>query len=554
MSRIKKILLSFVIIFLLFSIWFVQRVIYTPPENISPSINNSELIKISSTHFTLNNSWLRLSENGNWECYIEGNGYERGRTLGILQKELGEQQEKVFLEEIDSKISSWFLKKILTLGISWFNRDLDLYIPQEYREEIYGISQFFSDDFDFIGPKYNRIINYHAAHDIGHAVQNMHIVGCTAFGNWQFDSTNQQMIMGRNFDFYFGDGFAKNKVVLLSNPTKGYKSVSVTWPSFIGVVSGINEKGLGITLNSDKSEIPTESGTPVSIIARDILQYASTIDEAIEICNKYQSFVSESFTISSAIDKTVVVIEKTPTSTGIYSPNSDAIIVTNHFQSDNLKDLPLNIEHKKTSESVRRYERTAELLANAGKLDYKNTAAILRDKKGLNGKDIGLGNPLAINQLLAHHAVIFDNVKQLIWVSTYPFQLNAMTAYSLVDFDNWKTGQVKFPITVDSLEIAADPFFYSSKFKDFEKFKKISFKILSATKEGVEVKDDLINSLVSTNPNYYQPYLILGNYFAAMDDWQRAAKYYENALNKDIPYQEERTFIEKQSKKNNLDD
>jgi len=351
-SRFKKIVLLFVIVCFISSIWFVQRVVYNYPEVAFSAIKESDLIKISSTYYILNNSWLRLNKNGNWECYIEGNGYKRGRTLGILQKQLGKKQEEIFIREIDKHVSSWFLKKLLIVGIAWFNRDLDTYIPMEYRAEIFGISDFFSDDFDYIGPKYNRIINYHAAHDIGHAVQNMHIVGCTAFGTWQFDSTNQQMIMGRNFDFYFGDEFAKNKVILLSNPTKGYKSISVTWPSFIGVVSGINEKGLGITLNSGKSEIPSESGTPVSIIAREILQYASTIDEAIAICNKYKSFVSESFTISSAIDKTAVIIEKTPTNTGIYTPSSDTIIATNHFQSPSLKNSSLNIEHKKTSESV----------------------------------------------------------------------------------------------------------------------------------------------------------------------------------------------------------
>jgi len=554
LSRIKKILLLFVIACFLLSVWFVQRVIYNYPKNLQSSVNESNLVTLSPTHFTLNNSWLKLSKNGNWECYIEGNGYERGKTLGILQRQLGKQQEEVFIKEIDSKVPSWFLKKLLIVGIAWFNRDLDAYIPQEYREEIYGISEFFSNDFNTIGPKYNRIINYHAAHDIGHAVQNMHLVGCTAFGTWQFDSTKQHMIMGRNFDFYFGDEFAKNKVVLLSNPTSGYKSVSVTWPSFIGVVSGINEKGLGITLNSDKSEIPTKSGTPVSIIARDILQYASTIEEAIEICNKYQSFVSESFTVSSAIDKTVVVIEKTPTSTGIYTPSADTIIVTNHFQSKNLKELPLNVEHKKTSESVRRYNRTAELLANMDTLDYNNTAIILRDIKGLNGKDIGLGNPLAINQLLAHHAVIFDNVKKLIWVSSYPYQLNNMAAYSLSNFDNWKADEVKFPITIDSLEIAPDPFFYSSEFNDFEEFKEISSKILKATNEGIEINESFISKFVSVNPNYYQTHLLLGNYYNAIGKAQKAIEYYKNALNKDIAYQEDKSYIEAQINKIKSDD
>jgi hypothetical protein len=34
-------------------------------------------------------------------------------------------------------------------------------------------------------------------------------------------------------------------------------------------------------------------------------------------------------------------------------------------------------------------------------------AAILRNQKGLNNKNIGLTNEKGLNQLLAHHAVIF---------------------------------------------------------------------------------------------------------------------------------------------------
>ena len=81
------------------------------------------LHRLSNILHELNNKWLRLNSNGNWECYIEGNGYERGIALGLLQRHLGKQQEEVFLNEIESRIPSWFLKKILIVGISWFNRD-----------------------------------------------------------------------------------------------------------------------------------------------------------------------------------------------------------------------------------------------------------------------------------------------------------------------------------------------------------------------------------------------------------------------------------------------
>ena len=138
--------------------------------------------------------------------------------------------------------------------------------------------------------------------------------------------------------------------------------------------------------------------------------------------------MSESFTISSAVDQTIVVIEKTPNITGVYKPKSEIIVVTNHFQSAELKDLPINLEHMNSSESVRRYKRTLELIDNSDEGDYKNFAKILRDQQGNGGTNIGMGNPLAVNQLLAHHSVIFDNVKQIIWVSDYPFQLNKMEA------------------------------------------------------------------------------------------------------------------------------
>src|SRR6185295_8704023 len=126
--------------------------------------------------------------------------------------------------------------------IGWFNRNLDKNVTGEYKEEIYGVSQSASDNYEYIGSKYQRILNYHAAHDIGHTLQNMALVGCTSFGTWDAKSQDSTMIIGRNFDFYVGDKFAEDKIVAFFRPSKGYAFMSVTWGGFIGVVSGMNEK------------------------------------------------------------------------------------------------------------------------------------------------------------------------------------------------------------------------------------------------------------------------------------------------------------------------
>ena len=538
------VLLAILVVSALTTLAFYWRVKYDPPKPGMSSIKKQDLIRLSENHFILGNNWLRKNKNGNWECYVEGSAYDRGRTLGILQQELMEAQEIAFLNEINEHVSSPFLRTFLLAGIAWFNRDLDKQIPEENREEIYGMSEFFSDKFDGIGPKYNRILNYHAAHDIGHAVQNMHLVGCTSFGSWSNDFGNEKMVFGRNFDFYFGDTFAKEKVVLFCKPDNGYSYVSVTWAGFSGVVSGMNRVGLGITLNSGKSEIPTKSGTPVSIIAREILQYASSIDEAIVIANKYTSFVSESFTISSATDSIIMVIEKTPEKTGLYFPEENRIIVTNHFQSKELKNLPLNERHILDSESMRRYMRVDELLSAYTTPDVLDVLSVLRDQRGLGNSDIGMGNPLAINQLLAHHAVIFKPYKRIVWVSNFPYQEGVFDAYDLNNFSHLKASEVVFPISIDTLELAADPFLETTGFHSFNRFKQLRQAILSATKSGEQLAPELVSEFLESNPAYYGTYQIAGLYFYSIDQTNQALESFRKALGKEIPYVADKITID----------
>src|SRR5690606_38919936 len=98
--------------------------------------------------------------------------------------------------------------------------------------------------------------------------------------------------------------------------------------------SDMNEQGLSVTLNSAKSKMPTKGKTPVSIIGREILQYAANIDEAYAIASSYDSFVAETFLIGSKADGKVGLIEKTPEETALYLPDAEQMVITNHFQSE----------------------------------------------------------------------------------------------------------------------------------------------------------------------------------------------------------------------------
>ena len=489
--------------------------------------------------YTLGNNWFKKSNSGLFELYVEGDPFERGVVNGKLSKELLVSQEDYFSAQISKMIPSTFYLHFLKYVIGWFNRNLDKNITDEYKREIYGISESASDAYGYIGTNYQRILNYHAAHDIGHALQNMALVGCTSFGTWDAASEDSTMIIGRNFDFYVGDDFAKNKIILFENPSQGYKFMSVTWGGFIGVVSGMNEKGLTVTINAAKSSIPSGSATPVSLVAREILQYAANIDEAIAIAHKRTMFVSESFLVGSATDNKAVIIEKTPDTLDVYDPKSDHILCANHFQSKALAGSEPNIKQMSESASAYRYKRLQELLQEKGKNTVQHTIGILRDRKGLHDTNIGMGNEKALNQLIAHHAIVFEPKKLLVWVSTAPWQLGEIVAYDLHKVFALYGLQENREIYDSSLTVAADTFLLSRQYKNFERYRE--YKHLIA--EGEDINTD---SLVASNPQFYHAYVLAGDYCFKREQFDRAIKYYEQALTKEIATKQEEAYIRQQ--------
>lgn len=519
---------------IIFSIYFRMVTRISPPTELDPLNMGYTATNISPGILCSENNWLKENSYGLWELGLRGDPFELGVRNGLLTTELIKAQEDAFVNQIEVMIPSKNYLKFLKYFIAWFNKDLDKHISQEYLLEIYGISAFSSDDYGFIGPKYDRILNYHAAHDIGHALQNMNLVECTAFGIWDERTADGSLLIGRNFDFYVGDEFAKNKILAFVQPENGYRFVSVTWAGMIGVVSGMNDQGLTITLNSAKSDIPFGARTPVSIIAREILQYASNIEEALAIASAKESFVSESFLIGSASDHRTVVIEKSTDTTCLFDPDSNFIILTNHFQSEALVSTGLNLENMANKTSVYRHEKVRELLEKDSVINVEEVAAILRNRDGKNKKNIGNGNELAINQLIAHHAIIFEPGRLRFWISTAPWQLGPFLCY---DLESVFSGGISDTSTyVDYLTIPADTFMGTKAYNDFIDFRQYAEKINKATKAGeplVNEKEN-IQSFISSNPEYYNTYVIAGRYYQQMNAFDDAMKYYNLALTKEV--------------------
>jgi hypothetical protein len=479
--------------------------------------------------------------------YIRGKAYERGVMTGKLSKSLIFKQEKAFIDQIRRMIPSDFYLHFLKYFIYWFNRDLDKNISEEYKQEIYGISLSASSEFDFIGNNYQRMLNYHSAHDIGHALQEMNLVACTSFGVWGKSSAESELIIGRNFDFYAGDEFAENKIICFEEPDRGNAFMMVTWGGMIGSVSGMNEKGLTVTINAARSDVPFSARTPISLLAREILQYASDISEAYTIAQKRKTFISESLLIGSARDGKAAIIEKTPYKIALVEPQGSYILCANHFQSPEFTGDPLNKANIRDNASFYRFLRLQQELSHQTPVSITGAASILRDRAGLDGKNIGMGNEKALNQLIAHHSIIFEPARLLVWISTNPWQLGSYKCFDLNKiFHNFAVFNQGVEIEDKAKEIPPDIFLKSPEYLAFSEYKSMRRMLQQNIKNNRLLPDErsFIPAFIQTNPEFYESYFLVGEYFLRMNKPALARTYFYRALRCEVPrWQEKQKMI-----------
>ncbi|HET8574431.1 MAG TPA: C45 family peptidase [Edaphocola sp.] len=535
--------LTLIIVILGFSVYIWKVSVVPPPKVSDTSALTLQRRVLDDSASVIGSNWIRKNEYGLYEMSVSGKPFERGVIAGKLSKLLLAEQEKAFTDQIRIMIPSSGYLKFLKYIIGFMNKDLPDYVLPEYKKEIYGISLSAEDSFRWIGSNYDRILNYHAAHDIGHALQNLMLVGCTSFGAWGIKGDGGAMIIGRNFDFWVGDEFAKNKIVEFVRPSSGHNFAFVTWGGFIGVVSGMNDQGLTVTINAAKSSIPWGgAATPVSLVAREILQYARDIKEAVAIAHQRKMFVSESFLIGSAKDHKAVIIEKTPDTLAVYDPGNDHIVCTNHYQSRLFQTQKLNEEQMANSASVYRYKRVQQLMRESYPLTPSKAAAILRDHRGLNNTSIGLGNEKAVNQFIAHHSVIFMPDSLRMWVSSNPWQMGEYVCYDLKKIFAMKSLSADRPVADTALNIPPDPLLRSPVFQKYLDYRR-ERSVVEAAQSIVDIA-----AFIRDNPDYYGAYEAAGDYWLKRNQPERAATCYQKALTLVIDTNWEREKIEKKLK------
>jgi len=384
-----------------------------------------------------------------WELSIAGEPAVRGASVSkLLRVPMIDDEHELyaaFSKAVPFAPARW---AIVDLGRFRY-RHVDQGIPPVYRDEIAGLSLGFSPDpFEGLLPSYHRFVFLYAVYDIALSFEKSPLIGCTTFtvppvasdgavdpeiAKSQKDpawNTKGHAFLARAFDFEAGDTFDRDKVVFLVREPGRIPFASVGWPGFVGVVSGMNREGVALVVHGGRAGTPRAEGMPVVFSLRETLATAHDTEEAIRILSAHPVMVSHIVIVQDAKGNTAVV-ERAPGFAAHVRRSFARLATTNHFEGPLSQD-PHDAEVRRvTSTLPRRMRGDAILAAMPERPSVFDMVGALRDRIGVDGKPLPLGDRRAIDALIATHGVVMDTSARQLWVSESPHLLGRFVRFPL---------------------------------------------------------------------------------------------------------------------------
>lgn len=378
-----------------------------------------------------------LSRRGKlWVMQVRGSpaqlGYRHARLTKALEAEGDRRLGALFATYVPSALFRWTLNAVARFRY----RNLGDEFPSIRQAEIFGQAGGYADHPAGLAPVYDRLVFLHGLYDIALSFERSPLLGCTAFaasGRATRDgATPRHMIVGRNFDLDLDSWFDTDKLVQIVEPENGIAFVSVSWPGMTGVVTGMNTAGIWISVNGGRASDPRTEGVPVVFTTRAVLEGARSLDDALAIIARDEAMVSHILLVADGKAGESMIVERAPGRPLGVVREPSSIVLANHFRTSPLRDDVKNERIRDITSTVARQARMEELVTrHSGRIDPRVATAILRDRAGVGGTPLPLGNRAATDPFIATHSVLADLTARVLWVSEGPHTLGSYRAIDL---------------------------------------------------------------------------------------------------------------------------
>jgi hypothetical protein len=233
---------------------------------------------------------------------------------------------------------------------------------------------------------------------------------CSGFAVFGDATAGGKLYHGRVLDYLKGIGLEQNAIVAVVRPDRGHAWVNVGYAGFIGTVTAMNEKKVAIGEMGGRGE-GNWDGKPMAQLLREVMEKASTLDEAVDILRKGPRTCEYYYVVTDGKTKRAVGIAATPSRfETVWAGESHPLL------PEAVKDAVLLSGGDRYKELVRRVK------AGYGKIDADAALDLMK-------------RPVCMNSNI--HSVLFEPETLDFWVanadSKNPASHTRFTRYNLAD-------------------------------------------------------------------------------------------------------------------------
>ncbi|MFH1539837.1 MAG: C45 family peptidase [bacterium] len=320
----------------------------------------------------------RTEKNGFHVVTLEGSPYDMGLQQGKLFRDEIQEVYKIYLEELLYK--DWIKSIALLKGDSKthknpskamlkFAKGVESYIPEEYKEEMKGIAEG-------AGLEYEQVLNM-SVH-----VDYLATIFCSTFVASGDATADGKLIEGRNLDWAKGKlkEMDRHSTIAVFKPDRGHHFVSIIYPGIVGVFTAVNDKKLTAEVNFSMSKENAETGMPILIIMRHLVQNAGTLDEAEQLLRNTGRIAGYNITVADGKTNDARLIEIASYGVGALGLTNNSLVSTNHFITEQLTGGNFDYSYTSSKPSPERFARLKELIEkNFGKIDPEIAISMMQD-------------------------------------------------------------------------------------------------------------------------------------------------------------------------------
>ncbi len=257
---------------------------------------------------------------------LRGSRYEMGVQQGRLYRMIVGQLNvfKVFREmkmvqaikPVGGPPFNFVFKRLLNFGGHKIRKTIRDFYPHQY-ERLIGLAEGFNlSEKEMAASLYMENMSGDCSRDMAEPKKEYPPPGACTGG--MVTNKNSSFLL-KNYDF--PSELENYQIIRYSDNTgEGYKTLALTEGPSLGLITGINEKGLALTLNAAYTDDLDMGMPPATITGQEVLESCDEVEEAVEMIQDAPVPIGWIFIMIDKHGKGRIV-EKTPNSVGVREMN-----------------------------------------------------------------------------------------------------------------------------------------------------------------------------------------------------------------------------------------